>query len=194
MTGRPRRPTPPGSVVAGAGAALVADDLVALDGGSFVMGTDGGYGYADDGEGPAHEVAVGPFAIARHAVTNAQFAAFVDATGHRTEAERFGWSFVFAGLLPDDFPPTRAVAGAPWWRQVHGASTGLTRRAPTRMSRTARTTPSCTCPGTTRRRSARGRGTRLPDRGRVGVRGARRARGRALPVGRRARARAASTA
>jgi formylglycine-generating enzyme required for sulfatase activity len=28
---------------------------------------------------------------------------------------------VFAGLLPDDFPPTRAVAAAPWWRQVEGA-------------------------------------------------------------------------
>ena len=38
-----------------------------------------------------------------------------------TEAERFGWSFVFAGLLPDDFPPTRGVAQAPWWRQVEGA-------------------------------------------------------------------------
>ena len=49
------------------------------------------------------------------------FAAFVDATGHVTEAERFGWSFVFAGFLPDDFPPTRAVASAPWWRQVDGA-------------------------------------------------------------------------
>ena len=41
--------------------------------------------------------------------------------GYVTEAERFGWSFVFAGLLPDDFPPTRAVAQAPWWRQVEGA-------------------------------------------------------------------------
>ena len=53
--------------------------------------------------------------------SNARFAAFVDATGHVTEAERFGWSFVFAGFLPDDFPDTRAVANAPWWRQVHGA-------------------------------------------------------------------------
>ncbi|HVI37219.1 MAG TPA: SUMF1/EgtB/PvdO family nonheme iron enzyme, partial [Gaiellales bacterium] len=26
------------------------------------------------------------------------------------------------GLLPDDFPPTRANATAPWWRQVPGAS------------------------------------------------------------------------
>ena len=28
---------------------------------------------------------------------------------------------MFAGLLPDDFPPTQAVARAPWWRQVEGA-------------------------------------------------------------------------
>ena len=40
--------------------------------------------------------------------------------GYRTEAERAGWSFVFAGLLPDDFEATRGVAAAPWWREVHG--------------------------------------------------------------------------
>ena len=50
-----------------------------------------------------------------------QFATFVDATGWQTDAESFGWSFVFAGLLPDEFPPTRGVEGAPWWRQVMGA-------------------------------------------------------------------------
>ena len=95
--------------------------LIPLEGGSFVMGTDQLYGYAEDGEGPAHEVRVSPFSISRCAVTNAQFGAFVEATGYRTEAERFGWSFVFAGFLPDDFPPTRAVVGAPWWREVEGA-------------------------------------------------------------------------
>ncbi len=42
-------------------------------------------------------------------------------TGWRTEAESYGWSFVFGGLLPDDFPPTRGVQAAPWWRQVEGA-------------------------------------------------------------------------
>ena len=62
-----------------------------------------------------------PFALATTAVTNAHFAAFVDATGHVTDAERYGWSFVFGGHLPDDFEPTRGVAAAPWWRQVHGA-------------------------------------------------------------------------
>ncbi|WP_406270442.1 SUMF1/EgtB/PvdO family nonheme iron enzyme [Streptomyces sp. NBC_00191] len=47
--------------------------------------------------------------------------AFVSATGHVTDAERYGASFVFGGLLPDDFPPTRGVAAAPWWREVPGA-------------------------------------------------------------------------
>ncbi len=99
----------------------LAADLVDLPGGVFRMGTDGSYGYPADGEGPAHEVELSPFSIGRRAVTNRQFAAFVAATGHRTEAESFGWSFVFAGLLPADFPDTAAVAAAPWWRQVEGA-------------------------------------------------------------------------
>ena len=54
-------------------------------------------------------------------MTNARFAEFVAATGFRTDAETYGWSFVFGGFLPDDFPDTRSVAPAPWWRQVYGA-------------------------------------------------------------------------
>jgi formylglycine-generating enzyme required for sulfatase activity len=95
--------------------------VATLDGGSFSMGTDGPAAYAADGESFVHEVIVDPFALDAHAVTNERFAAFVEATGHRTDAERYGWSFVFGGLLPDDFPDTRGVAAAPWWRQVHGA-------------------------------------------------------------------------
>lgn len=95
--------------------------LVALDGGSFLMGASRGVAYPDDGES-ARAVQVEPFAIAPCAVTNAAFAAFVHATGYVTDAERFGWSFVFAGLLPDDFPRTAGIAAAPWWRQVHDAS------------------------------------------------------------------------
>ena len=78
--------------------------------------------YAADGEGPIHVVELSPSAIdAARGQPTPSFAAFVDATGHVTEAERFGWSFVFAGFLPDDFPDTRAVGSAPWWRQVYGA-------------------------------------------------------------------------
>lgn len=96
--------------------------MVLLPGGRFLMGTDSAEGYAADGEGPVREVGLSPFWIDAFAVTNEQFAAFVSATGYRTQAELFGWSFVFAGLLPDDFPPTRGVAAAPWWRQVEGAA------------------------------------------------------------------------
>ena len=110
-----------GQPPAGGGAHLCADDLVPLPGGTFLMGTDATYGYRQDGEGPAHEVVLVPFSISRFAVTNAQFAAFVHATGYRTEAEVFGWSFVFAAFVPEGFPPTRAVVGAEWWRQIEGA-------------------------------------------------------------------------
>jgi formylglycine-generating enzyme required for sulfatase activity len=95
--------------------------MVRLAGGAFLMGTEDVDGYPVDGEGPVHRVTVSPFWIDRYAVTNARFGEFVAASGHVTAAERFGWSFVFSGLLPDDFPDTRGVADAPWWRQVFGA-------------------------------------------------------------------------
>ncbi|MCU1592710.1 MAG: pkn1 [Frankiales bacterium] len=90
---------------------------VQLAGGSFVMGADDSY----PEEAPARPAHVDPFVLDACAVSNARFAAFVEATGYVTDAERFGWSFVFAGLLPQDFPETRAVLDAPWWRQVEGA-------------------------------------------------------------------------
>jgi formylglycine-generating enzyme required for sulfatase activity len=93
-----------------------------LLGGEFRMGTDGPWAYADDGEQPVHTVRLSPYWIDTIAVTNDAFATFVDDTRYTTDAERFGWSFVFAGLLPDDFEETRAVAQSPWWRQVLGAS------------------------------------------------------------------------
>jgi sulfatase modifying factor 1 len=89
--------------------------------GSFRMGDDSVWAYPGDGEAPVHDVTLDAFRIDRHTVTNDAFAAFVDATGWRTDAERFGWSFVFVGLLPDDFPDTRGVVGAEWWREVLGA-------------------------------------------------------------------------
>ncbi|MFR9674370.1 formylglycine-generating enzyme family protein [Streptomyces sp. TR06-5] len=91
-----------------------------LDGGAFLMGSADGP-YPADGEGPVRRVALSPFGIAATAVTVAEFAEFTAATGHVTDAERFGWSFVFAGFLPAGAPPTRGAAAAPWWRQVFGA-------------------------------------------------------------------------
>ena len=64
-----------------------------------------------------HEVKLGAYLLEVQTVTNDRFAAFVEATGHRTTAERFGNSFVFGGLLPDDF-----LRLAPWPRLRGGAS------------------------------------------------------------------------
>jgi formylglycine-generating enzyme len=114
---RPAGGARPGEIVAG------DRDLPlnSLSGGWFLMGCDDPIVDPADGEGPVRRVWVDPFRLAPTAVSVAQFADFVGATGYRTDAERFGTSFVFAGLLPDDAPPTRAVAAAPWWRQVEGA-------------------------------------------------------------------------
>ena len=95
--------------------------MVLLEGGPFLMGSEDPFAYPADGEGPVREVEIGPVWIDAFAVSNTDFSRFVEETGHVTEAERFGWSFVFAGLLPDDFPPTQAVVEAPWWRKVEGS-------------------------------------------------------------------------
>ncbi|MFW5883916.1 MAG: formylglycine-generating enzyme family protein [bacterium] len=100
------------------------DLLVPLDGGAFLMGTDDEEGFPQDGEGPVREVTVSPFAIDRHSVTNEQFAEFVEATGYVTEAERFGWSFVFALFVPKRLLHrgiARKVPGLDWWYGVTNA-------------------------------------------------------------------------
>lgn len=78
--------------------------------------------HPEDGEGPVRSVRLSPFAIAAHAVSNAQFAEFVNATGHVTTAEIRGRSHVFYLHLdqPERYPVP--LADAPWWRDVPGAS------------------------------------------------------------------------
>src|SRR5690348_8595350 len=68
---------------------------VRLPGGEFAMGDAFGEGYPADGETPVHPVRLAPFHIDETAVTNAQFATFVKATGYVTDAERYGSSAVF---------------------------------------------------------------------------------------------------
>lgn len=108
---------PPGPAAANDGAAFVS-----LPGGAFLMGADDPAAHPLDGEGPVRRITLDPFLIDATAVTNERFRRFVEATGYVTESERYGWSFVFAGFLPPDHPPTRAVPQAPWWRQVFGAA------------------------------------------------------------------------
>ncbi|HEY7064879.1 MAG TPA: formylglycine-generating enzyme family protein [Chloroflexota bacterium] len=85
------------------------------------MGLDETTGHGAEGAWPVREVRLRSFWLDRYAVTNARFAEFTAATRYVTDAERYGWSFVFAGLLGDDWAETRGVPDAPWWRQVLGA-------------------------------------------------------------------------
>ena len=97
--------------------------MIYLQGGTFIMGTDDKEGFPADGEGPAREVEVSPFYIDSTTVTNEQFSDFVRDTGYVTEAERFGWSFVFHLFVTEPVrrSDVREVPGLPWWLAVNGA-------------------------------------------------------------------------
>lgn len=90
---------------------------------TFAMGDAHGDGAWPDGERPVHDVRLPAYDIDATTVTVADFAAFVEATGHLTEAETFGYSAVFhLHLHPAD---ASAVVGrppgTPWWYGVAGA-------------------------------------------------------------------------
>nr|WP_203426666.1 formylglycine-generating enzyme family protein [Sinorhizobium sp. BG8] len=99
--------------------------MALIPSGLFRMGDDGPDGFPADGEGPARSVHVDAFLIDRTAVTNAAFERFVAETGHETDAEHFGWSYVFhaalhpaaAGAIMD-----AGVPAVPWWLAVRGAN------------------------------------------------------------------------
>jgi sulfatase modifying factor 1 len=69
----------------------IPDGMILIKGGSFQMGDPEGMLF----ESLAHTVELDSFLIDEHEVTVAEFAKFVEATGYKTEAEKFGWSGVF---------------------------------------------------------------------------------------------------
>jgi len=105
------------------------DDMVALAGGRFLMGSDEFY----PDERPVHERTVAAFWLDRYETTNADFARFVGATGYVTVAERELDPAQFPGADPADLVPGAMVftptAGPvdlgdwrQWWRWQPGAS------------------------------------------------------------------------
>lgn len=99
------------------------EGMVKLPGGSFLMGTESKDGFPEDGEGPVRETNIDPFWIDETTVTNAQFAEFIRATGYKTDAERYNWSFVFQNFLPPKKQETHLPSpdDTPWWKGIEEA-------------------------------------------------------------------------
>ena len=116
--------------------------MVWIPGGEFTMGTDGELGRRE--ETPAHRVSVRGFWMDRTEVTNAQFAAFVRATGYVTTAEKPPVLEELTRQLPPGTPPPPSElrvpgalvfgqAGWAWtpgadWRHPEGPGSDLTGR------------------------------------------------------------------
>jgi sulfatase modifying factor 1 len=83
-------------------------NMVRIDGGSFMMGGDNQQASAD--EFPKHKVTVNGYWIDQTEVTNAQFAKFVKATGYITTAERKpDWEQLKKQLPPGTPKPDEAL-------------------------------------------------------------------------------------
>ena len=114
------------------------DDMVLIPEGSFMMGGDSLWGRPD--EFPRHKVKVSSFYMDKHEVTNAQFRAFIEATGYVTTAEKKpDWEELKKQLPPGTprladsllvaaslvfSPPSHPVSlnnSAIWWNWVPGA-------------------------------------------------------------------------
>jgi formylglycine-generating enzyme len=102
--------------------------MIWISGGTFRMGSDRHY----PEEAPIHRVTVDGFSIDEAPVTNQQFAAFVDATGHVTFAEIPPDPKDYPGALPHMLyagslvfaPPSHRVDlrnWGEWWRFLKGA-------------------------------------------------------------------------
>lgn len=106
----------------------VPKGMAQIAGGTFRIGSDAHYSE----ERPAHSVVVDSFWIDRYAVTNADFAAFISATGYVTFAERPLDPALYPGADPDLLKPGSAVFSMPvrpvrprnmldWWKYIPGA-------------------------------------------------------------------------
>ncbi|GGJ98183.1 hypothetical protein GCM10007063_20610 [Lentibacillus kapialis] len=98
------------------------EKMVYLPGGEFLLGTEDMDGFPADKEGPVENVTVKPFYIDQTAVTNREFKQFIEETGYETDAEKYGWSFVFYKFLSDkQLKKSQQLPGTPWWFAVEEA-------------------------------------------------------------------------
>lgn len=97
--------------------------MVLIEGGIYEIGTDEPV-FVADGESPARSVQLSDYFIDIYEVSNQNFADFVKTTNFKTEADKYGSSFVFKGVLSEETKSkiSKVVASAPWWMPVTNAS------------------------------------------------------------------------
>ncbi|XP_061557850.1 inactive C-alpha-formylglycine-generating enzyme 2 isoform X3 [Phycodurus eques] len=135
------------------------DVMVAIPGGR--MTTRRSYGRAEDEE---TEIQLLPFLLDKQPVTNSAFRDFVRDQKYKTEAETFGWSFVFQDFVSEDLKGkvTHTIKSAPWWLPVERAFWSL--QVPVLVSLLVWTSRWSRLAGMTLRPSAAGRGKSCPQR------------------------------
>ena len=71
-------------------------EMVYIKGGAFTMGSSASENYRDSIE-TRHQVILSDFHMGKFEVTVAQFKAFIDDSGYKTDAEKEGWGFIMIG-------------------------------------------------------------------------------------------------
>ena len=101
------------------------DGMIRIEAGKYSIGFEGPEAFESDGEGPVREITLDSYYLDQTAVSNAQFAEFIEATGYVTESETFGWAHVFIGQLSNSkqrkLRESKTVRGLHWWYAIEGA-------------------------------------------------------------------------
>ena len=99
--------------------------MIRIEAGKYSIGFEGPEACESDGEGPVRDITLDCYCLDQTAVSNAQFAEFIEATGYVTESENFGWAHVFIGQLSNSkqrkLRESKTVRGLQWWYAIDGA-------------------------------------------------------------------------
>lgn len=98
------------------------DDMSLIPGGLISIGTENAV-FPDDKESPPRQFNVPNFYLDKFETSNALFQEFVETTGYKTDAESYGDSFIFKGLISDEVQKKYEdfrVMNAVWWYKIEG--------------------------------------------------------------------------
>lgn len=97
-------------------------EFIKIPSGHYLVGTNSQEGFEKDKEGPQVLVWMNEFKMSTTPITNEEFNRFIEATGYVTEAEKFGWSYVFHYFLSmEEKIKAQEMSGLNWWLAVEGA-------------------------------------------------------------------------